>query len=91
MVSSLEDINSEIVGYFFITIVGFNNVFYFPQGTISPKTAIENIYKWVNNFNLDEKVNFYDYIRKIFSSNYIDYISDSIYEETFVNGKNSSG
>ena len=91
MVSSLEDLNSKIDGYFFITLVGFNNVFYFPQGTISPKTSIENVFQWNNNFNLEEKVYFYSNIRKIFSSNYINYMRDSIYDEIFINGKNSSG
>ena len=91
MVASLENLNSNIIGYFFITNIGFNNVFYFPQGTISPKTSTENIYKWSNEFSLSEKVYFYNNIRKIFSSNYIEYLSDySINNEIFVNGKNSS-
>ena len=46
MVSSLEQLNSNIVGYFFVSNVGFSNVFYYPDGPISPRTSIENIYKW---------------------------------------------
>ena len=91
MISSLENLNSNIFGYFFITIVGFNNVFYFPQGPISPKTSLENIYHWDKKFYLEEKVDFYNNNRKIFSSNYINYMKDSVFDEIFVNGKNSSG
>ena len=91
MVSSLENLNSDLVGYFFVANVGYNNVFYFPQGSISPKTSTENIYRWDKNYNLNEKIYFYDNVRKIFSSNYIDYLGTSPYDEIYVNGKNSSG
>ena len=52
--------------------MGFSNVFYYPEGPISPRTSMENIFKWDLNFNLEEKDYFYNNIRKIFSSNYID-------------------
>ena len=90
MVSSLEILNSDIVGYFFISNVGYNNVFYYPQGTISPRTSTENIYRWDINFYLSEKIDFYNNIRKILSSNYIDYLGSSSYDEIYINGKNSS-
>ena len=90
MVSSLEKLNSNIVGYFFISNVGFSNVFYYPEGPISPRTSMENIFKWNLNFNLEEKDYFYNNIRKIFSSNYIDKIGDQIFDEVYVNGENSS-
>ena len=92
LVESLEELNSKIVGYFFITIVGFDHVFFFPKGTISPKTATANVFKWEFDFKLDEKIEFIENVRKIFTTNYIDYINDSnIYDEIYVNGKNSSG
>ena len=90
IIDSLENFNSKIDGYFFITLVGFNNVFYFPKGTITPKTATENIYKWGKKYKLDEKEYFHENIKKILSSNYKDYISDSLYEEIYVAGKNGS-
>ena len=90
LISILEDLNSKIIGYFLITIVGFNNVFFFPQGPVNPKTITENIFNWENKFILDEKKSFYDKIKKIFSSNYIDYIGNSIFDEIYINGKNSS-
>ena len=51
---------------------------------------MENIFKWDLNFNLEEKDYFYNNIRNIFSSNYIDKIGDSIFDEVYVNGENSS-
>ena len=90
LISSFDELNSKIDGYYFISNVGYNNVFYFPQGTISPKTSTENIYKWGIKYILDEKKYFHEHVRKIMSSNYIDNIGDSIQDEVFVNGKNSS-
>ena len=92
LVLNLENLNSNLAGYYFISIVGFNNVFYFPQGTVDPKTSTQNIFKWDFDYELDEKSNFFDNIRKIFTSNYIDYLNnESTFEEIFINGKNSSG
>ena len=90
MNDSLESFNSKIDGYFFITIVGFNPVFYFPKGTITPKTATENIFKWTQKYKLEEKDYFHKNIRKIMSSNYRDYLSDSLYQEIYVKGNNSN-
>ena len=90
LLDSLEYFNKKIDGYFFITLVGFNPVFYFPKGTISPKTATENIYKWENHYKLEEKDYFHEHVKKIMSSNYLDYIRDSNYQEIYVDGKNGS-
>ena len=78
MVNFLEEMNSKIPGYFFVSNVGFNNLFYFPKGTSSPKTSTEQIYNWIMNFKLAEKTYFQNNIRKIISSNYYDYIGNSI-------------
>ena len=59
MVASLEKLNSNIIGYFFVSNVGFSNVFYYPDGPISPRTSIENIYKWDLDYDLEEKIYFY--------------------------------
>ena len=85
---SLENLNANIHGYFFIANVGFNHAFYFPQGDIEPKTLSENIFKWGSNYNLEEKAYFFNYVRKIFTSNYLEYLSNSTFNEIFVNGKN---
>ena len=89
LVYSLDNINSDLIGYYFISNIGFNNVFYFPQSTSSPKTSTEYIFDWDRTYKLEEKNNF-NKIRKIFSSNYIDYLGNSVYDEIFINGKNSS-
>ena len=90
VISSLDDLNSKIDGYYFVANVGYNHVFYFPEGTITPKTLTENIFKWGIKYILNEKTYFHEHIRKIMSSNYIENISDSIYDEVYANGKNSN-
>ena len=88
MVYPLENFNSKLVGYYFISNIGFNNVFFFPQKNV-PKTSTDEIYKWEENYILDEKSLYHDKIRKIMTSNYIENIGDSIFDEVYVNGKNS--
>ena len=90
LVYSLDYLNSNLIGYYFITNIGYNNVFYFPQSTSSPKTPTEYIFDWGVDYKLNQKEHF-NKIRKIFSSNYIDQIGSSMYDEVYVNGKNSSG
>ena len=91
LIFSLENLNIKIQGYFFVSIVGYNNVFFFPGGPTDPKTITDYIYNWKLDYNLDEKSYFYDETKKIFSSNYIDYMNNSIDGEIYINGKNSSG
>ena len=90
MLVSLENLNTNIIGYYFITIVGFKNVFYFPKGPKNPLTITENIFNWNVKFFFDEKTFFYDNINNIFSSNYIDFMKKTIYDEVYVNGKNTN-
>ena len=90
MILPLENFNMQIFGYYFISNVGFNNIFFFPLGSGVPKTSTDEIYKWGNKYKLNEKIFFHNNIRKIMSSNYIDYIGHSVYDEVYVNGKNSS-
>ena len=89
IISSLENINDNVIGYFFVSIVGFNNVFFFSQGPTNPKTLTESIFDWQIEYNLDEKASFYRNLKNIFSSNYIEYINNSSNEEIFINGKNA--
>ena len=91
LVGPLDNLNENMKGYFFISNIGFNNVFYFPHSTSTGKIPTEYIFNLNTTFKLDEKTDFYYYIKKKFSSNYIDYIGESVYDEVFVNGKNSSG
>ena len=89
IIISLEDMNDKIIGYFFVTTVGFNNVFYFPGGPISPLGITESIFSWNKGFYLYEKTFFNNNIKNIFTSNYINYLNDSIYGEVYVDGNNS--
>ena len=90
-ISSLEQLNSKLPGYFFVSNVGFNNLFYFPRGKSTPKSSTEQIYDWDLNFKLNEKINFQNNIRKVITSNYIDYINNTNDDEIFINGKNDTG
>ena len=89
MVLTLEKLNTNLLGYYFISNVGFNHVFYFPHGTISPRTSTENIYKWNSKYSLKEKEYFFKEVKKKLTSNYIDNIK-GIFDEIIVNGSNSS-
>ena len=90
LVASLYELNSNLAGYFFITCVGFNKVFFFPQGYDYPKTSTSNIFKWDTSFIFEEKINFYSHIQKILTSNYINKILSISYEEIYLNGVDSN-
>ena len=89
-IEPLDNINSKIKGYFFISNIGYNNVLYYPYSNTTCKIPTEYIFNFDSNYTLDEKSDFYYNIKKKFSSNYIDYIGDKELEEVYVNGKNSS-
>ena len=90
LVSNSENINSKISGYFFITLVGFNHLFYFPQMIEEALTPSEAIFTWDKNFFVKEKDDFINYIQKLMTSNYIKYINDSLWDEIYINGENNS-
>ena len=90
LINSLNNINANLIGYFFVSNVGFKNVFYYPESETSPKIPTDYIFSRDINHKLYEKIDFNN-VRKIFSSNYIDNMGSSIYSEAYVNGKNSSG
>ena len=56
--SSLNNLNEKIKGYFFISNIGFNHVFFFPLSTSTSKIPTDYIYNWNFSFYLNEKVNF---------------------------------
>ena len=91
LVEPLDNLNTNIKGYFFVSNIGFNNVFYFPHSTSTGKIPTEYIFNRDSNYTINEKKDFYYNIKKTFTSNYIDYIGDTEFEEVFINGKNSSG
>ena len=90
LIEPLDNINRNTKGYFFISNIGFNNLFYFPYSNSSGKIATEYIFNLNSNYTINEKSDFYYNIKKIFTSNYLDYIGEKDFEEVFVNGKNSS-
>ena len=93
LIFSFDNFNSKLVGYYLITSVGFNNVFYYPQMSDFSKTPTENIFRWDRKFYLEEKTYFINHIQKLITSNYNNYIGDtanSIFEEIKINGVNTS-
>jgi len=95
LIFSFDNFNSKLVGYYLITSVGFNNVFYYPQmNEFSSKTPTENIFRWDRKFYLEEKTYFMNHIQKLITSNYNSYInsnaSSSLFDEVKINGENTS-
>ena len=88
IIDSLEEINSQVAGYFFLSNIGFSNTLYFPKEGYNPKSSSEQIYGWDIDYLLSEKAFFRDNVEKIITSNYIDFVGENIYDEIYVNGKN---
>jgi len=97
LIFSFNNFNSKLTGYFLITSVGFNKLFYYPQSTEDSQSATENIFRWDRKFYLEEKTYFKDHIQKLMSSNYNNMINDEessssnfIFDEIKINGVNTS-
>ena len=80
MNDSMEELNINIPGYFFIANVGYNHALYFPNCGFEPKTISDNIFEWDVSYKLEEKIYFYNNIKNILSSNYLDILSNSEYD-----------
>ena len=86
MIFAFDELNSNLNGYFFISSVGFNKVFYFPDENDYSDTITNNIYKWDFKYLLEEKVYFYNHIQKLLTSNYKEQLSVDSYREIYANG-----
>ena len=73
---SFDNFNEKLIGYFTISSIGFNNAFYFPQMSTNGygKTLGEYIYRWDKDYYLEEKLDFYNIIQKLLTSNYYNLI-----------------
>ena len=90
LLHNLDNINSKIKGHFFIIPVGFNHIFYYPRINETTKTLTESIFSWNSNFYLSEKIYFNNYIQKLMTSNYYDFIdNNSIFDEIYIDGNSS--
>ena len=81
--SSFDMINDKLIGYASILAVGCDSAFYFPQilsGQYT-KTLGEFIYRFDNNYYLEEKTNFMKNIQKNLTSNYIKKININLIEK----------
>ena len=93
LIFALDNFNTKISGYYLISSVGFNNVFYYPQMDSIAKTPSENIFRWDRKFYLQEKTFFMNNIQKIITSNYYKLINESgnsFFDEIKINGVNTS-
>ena len=90
---AFDNFNSQLSGYYLITSIGYNQVFYYPQMGNYAKTPAEHIFRWDRNFYLQEKIHFMNDIQKLLTSNYNKYINDdtnSLFEEIKINGVDTS-
>ena len=92
LIFSFDNFNSKLVGYYLITAVGFNKVFYYPLVSDNDKTPTESIFRWDRNFYLEEKTYFMNHIQKLITSNYQRILNEaaSIFDEININGVNTS-
>ena len=90
LISNFDEINSKLLGYFLVTLVGFNHAFYFPQMIENSLTPSEAIFTNDKTFCIEEKNNFINNIQKLMTSNYIKYSSDNLWDEIYINGKNDT-
>ena len=93
LVNAFEKITDKISGYFLVTPVGFNRVFYFPHKIVTAFTPSEAIYSQDKNFFVEEKIDFSNRVQNMMTSNYIRNIesgNNTIWDEVFVNGQNKS-
>ena len=86
----LTNINLKIRGFFLITSVGYNGMFYYPRNAKEESENIaEFLFKWDTNYYLDEKINFISYLQKNLTSNYKNLIDFEKYEKDPTNIFNS--
>ena len=78
--SSLDMLNDKLIGYISILSIGCNSAFYFPQISSGEytKTLGEFIYRFDNNYYLEEKTNFMNKVQKRLTSNYINKINKTL-------------
>ena len=93
LIFNFDNFNEKLKGYFLVTAVGFNHVFYFPNSIENAFTPAENIFNWNIKFFLEEKIYFLNHIQKLMTSNYIKQIiknkeNHNILDEVYINGEN---
>ena len=97
--SSFDMFNEKLLGYVSVSSVAFNKAFYFPQIMSGQyqKTIGEFIFRFDNEYFLEEKTYFLNTVQKYMSSNYIKNINNekvknqplTLLDEIFIDG--SSG
>ena len=93
LIFAFNNFNAKLSGYYLITSIGFNNVFYYPKMSYSMATPAENIFRWDRTFYLKEKTNFMSNIQNIITSNYNNYLNNntnSLFDEIQINNIDAS-
>ena len=92
LIFTSDNFNTKLQGYFLISSIGFNKVFYYPKMGNNPKTISENIFRWDRKFYLKEKTYFIKNVEKIMTTNYNRYLNEgnkNIFNEIKANGDTS--
>ena len=94
LIFNFDNFNEKLKGYFLVTAVGFNHVFYFPNSIENAFTPAEIIFNWNIKFFMEEKIYFLNHIQKLMTSNYIKQIvknkeNHNILDEVYINGENT--
>ena len=84
LINNFDGINSKLSGYFLVSLVGFNHLFYFPLMLENALTPSEAIFSSNKNFFIEEKHYFKNAVEKIMTSNYIKYIGEFIWDEIYI-------
>ena len=84
LINNFDDINSKLSGYFLVSLIGFNHLFYFPLMLENALTPSEAIFSSNKNFFIEEKNYFKNVVEKIMTSNYIKYIGEFIWDEIYI-------
>ena len=90
MIFAFDELNSNLNGYFFISSIGFNKVFFFPNENDYSKTITDNIYKRDIKYLLKEKVIFFNHIQRSLSLIYKTQLRNDSYGEIYINDNNSN-
>ena len=95
---SFDSHNERLIGFFSVLSIGLSKAFYFPQITSTGlgKTLGEYLFRWDKDYYLEEKLDFFEIIYKLLTSNYYSKLNKesfnsepiNIFNEVFIDDSN---
>ena len=78
---SFDSHNDRLIGFFSIVSIGLSKAFYYPQITSTGlgKTLGEYLFRWDIDYYLEEKLNFFEIIYKLLTSNYYKKLNNDLF------------